>query len=215
MAQTTEQPTLISPASEADTSPYTRPAKKTHVPPGMGKLIFVGFGLLLVLLAVVLIFSHKMSPTKSRGQASKRTPNRQQARATNGVVPADHNNTPSAAIGDDPDSITPNGILATKNSLEAQKRRAKEAADAVKPSETRKGAANGTQQSKGSSGSTVQTSKHLNAPPKTIGSIAPFQPPVYNGAVPHGQLVGGPGAVATHYQSGPLIVSQCAHGTMR
>ena len=79
MAQTTpEQPTLISPASETDATPYTRPAKKSHVPAGMDKLIFAGLGLLLALLAVVLIFSHKMSPTKSHGQASKRTPAQQQ-----------------------------------------------------------------------------------------------------------------------------------------
>jgi hypothetical protein len=169
----------------------------------MVKLIFIGVALLVALLAVVLIFSHKMSPTKSHGQASKRTPVQQQTIKTTGVMPADHNNTPSAAMGNDPDSITPNGILATKNNLEAQKRHAKEAEEATaKPSETRKGAASGTQQSPGSAGSTMQTSKQLNAPLKTIGSIAPFQPPPYNGAATPGQFFSGLGAVGTQYQSG-------------
>jgi hypothetical protein len=64
MAQTTpEEPTLIPPASETDAKPYTPPSKKNHVPAGTAKLISVGLGLLLTLLAVVLIFSHKMSPT--------------------------------------------------------------------------------------------------------------------------------------------------------
>ena len=132
MAQTTpEEPTLISPASETDATPYARPEKKSHVPAGMVKLIFAGLALLVALLAVVLIFSHKMSPTKSHGQASRRTPAQQQTTATTGVMPADENNTPSAATGSDPDSITPKDILATKNALEAQKRHAKEAEDAA------------------------------------------------------------------------------------
>ena len=47
MAQTTpEQPTLISPASETEAKPYTRPAKKNHVPAGAKKLIFAGVVLL-------------------------------------------------------------------------------------------------------------------------------------------------------------------------
>ena len=82
MAQTTlEEPTLISPASETDASPYTRPPKKGHVPAGMDKLIFAGLGLLLALLAIVLIFSHKMSSTKSHSQPPKRTPAQQQTAA--------------------------------------------------------------------------------------------------------------------------------------
>ena len=68
MAQTTpEEPTLIFPASETDATPYTRPENKSHVPAGIVELIFIGVALLLALLAVVLIFSHKMSPTKSHG----------------------------------------------------------------------------------------------------------------------------------------------------
>jgi hypothetical protein len=203
MAQTTpEQSTLISHASEMDATPYTPPAKKNHVPAGMGKLIFVGFGLMLVLLAVVLIFSHKMSPTKSRGQASKRTPVQQRTIATTGVMPADHNNTPSAAMGNDPDSITPNAILATKNTLEALKRHAKEAEEAAtKPSETGNGTASGTQQAPGSASFKAPASKQFNASPRTIGSIAPFQPPPYNGSA-MGQGFSGLGAAGAQYQSG-------------
>src|SRR6202140_2606863 len=104
MAQTTpEEPTLIPPASETDAKPYTPPSKKNHVPAGAVKLISVGLGLLLTLLAVVLIFSHKMTPTKSHGQASKRTPAQQQTTATPGVMPADENNPPSPATGSEPD----------------------------------------------------------------------------------------------------------------
>jgi Bacterial conjugation TrbI-like protein len=194
MTQTTpEEPTLISPASEPDATPYTRPEKKSHVPAGMVKLILAGLALLVALLVVVLIFSHKMSPTKSHGQASRRTPAQQQTTATTGVMPANENNTPSAATGSDPDSITPRDILATKNALEAQKRHAKEAEDtAAKPDGT----------STGSGGSTVRTSKQFNGLPKTIGSIAPFQPPPYNGASSSVQPSSGPGAMGTQYQSG-------------
>jgi len=194
MTQTTpEEPTLISPASETDATPYARPEKKSHVPAGIVKLILAGLALLVALLVVVLIFSHKMSPTKSHGQASKRTPAQQQTTATTGVMPADENNTPSAATGSDPDSITPKDILATKNALEAQKRHAKEAEDtAAKPDGT----------STGSGGSTVRTSKQFNGLPKTIGSIAPFQPPPYNGASSSVQPSSGPGAMGTQYQSG-------------
>jgi len=200
MAQTTpEEPTLISPASsETDATPYTRPPKKSHVPAGMDKLIFAGLGLLLALLAVVLIFSHKMSSTKSHSQAPKRAPAQQHTTATTGVMPADENNTSSATTANDPDSITPSGILATKNSLEAQKRHAKEAAGeaAVKPAGTGQGA------TRPLAGSAVQTSKQLNALPNTIGAIPPFQPPAYNGASAPVQLSGGPAATGTHYQSG-------------
>jgi type F conjugative transfer system protein TrbI len=201
MAQTTpEEPTLISPASETDATPYTRPEKKSHVPAGMVKLIFIGVALLVALLAVVLIFSHKMVPTKSHGQASKRTHAQQQTTATTGVMPADENNTPSAATGSDPDSITPKDILATKNSLEAQKRHAKAAEEAAaKPAGTGQVAA---PLPAGSAGSAVQTSKQLNALAKTIGSIAPFQPPAYNGASTAVQPSVGPGAAGTQYQTG-------------
>ncbi len=200
MAQTTlEEPTLISPASETDAIPYTRPEKNSHVPAGMVKLIFIGVALLVALLSVVLIFSHKMSPTKSHGQASKRTPAQQQTTATTGVMPANENNTPSAATGSDPDSITPKDILATKNALEAQKRHAKEAEEAAaKPAGTGQGAVG----SVSSAGSAVQTSKQFNALAKTIGSIAPFQPPAYNGTSSSVQPSGGPGAVGTQYQTG-------------
>ncbi len=201
MAQTTpEEPTLIPPASETDAKPYTPPSKKNHVPAGAAKVISVGLGLLLTLLAVVLIFSHKMSPTKSHGQASKRTPAQQQTTATTGVMPADENNTPSAAAGSDPDSITPGEILATKNTLEAQKRHAKEAAaEAATPAGAGQGTAVGAHLAAGAAGS-VQASKQFNALQKTIGSIAPFQPPAYNGTSAPVQPSGGPGAVG--YQSG-------------
>ena len=194
MTQTTpEEPTLISPASETDATPYARPERKSHVPAGIVKLILAGLALLVALLVVVLIFSHKMSPTKSHGQASKRTPAQQKTAATTGVMPADENNTPSAATGSDPDSITPKDILGTKNALEAQKRHAKEAEEAAaKPDGT----------SMGSAGSTVQTSKQFNGLPKTIGSIAPFQPPAYNGPSSSVQPSSGPGAVGTQYQTG-------------
>jgi hypothetical protein len=169
----------------------------------MNKLIFAAVGLLLGLLAVVLVFSHKMSPAKSNGQAPKRAPVQQQTTAATGVMPADQNNTPSAATGNDPDSITPSGILATKNSLEAQKRHAKAAEEAAAKSPgTGQGTARGTQQVEGSPGSNAQTSKQLNAPQKTIGSIAPFQPPPYNGAATPGQPSSGLGAAGSQYQSG-------------
>jgi len=202
MAQTTpEEPTLIPPASETDAKPYTPPSKKNHVPAGAAKLISVGLGLLLTLLAVVLIFSHKMSPTKSHGQASKRTPAQQQTTATTGVMPADENNTPSAATGSDPDSITPGEILATKNTLEAQKRHAKEAAAEAAATLARTGqeTAGNAHLPAGAAGS-MQTSKQFSALQKTIGSIAPFQPPAYNGASAPVQPSGVPGAVG--YQSG-------------
>ncbi len=191
MAQTTpEEPTLISPASETDALPYTRPEKKSHVPAGMVKLILAGLALLVALLVVVLIFSHKMSPTKSHGQASRRTPAQKQTIATTGVMPADENNTPSAATGSDPDSITPKDILATKNALEAQKRHSKEAEDTTSKADGM------------STGTAVQASKQFNGLPKTIGSIAPFQPPAYNGASTAVQQSSGPGAIGTQYQSG-------------
>ena len=203
MAQTTpEEPTLIPPASETDAKPYTPPSKKNHVPAGVARLISVGLGLLLTLLAVVLIFSHKMSPTKSHGQASKRTPAQQQTTATTGVMPADENNTPSAATGSDPDNITPSEILATKNTLEAQKRHAKEAAAeaAATLAGTGQGTAGGAHLPAGAAGS-VQTSKQFNALQKTIGSIAPFQPPAYNGASTPVQPSSGPGAVGISIRS--------------
>jgi hypothetical protein len=164
----------------------------------MDKLIFAGLGLLLALLAVVLIFSHKMSPTKSHSQAQRQTPAQQLTAAATGVMPADENDTPNTPTANDPDSITPSGILATKNSLEAQKRHAKEAAVdvAVKPAETGQGSARLL------AGSALQTSKQLNALPNTIGAIAPFQPPAYNGASTPVQLSGGPAATGTHYQFG-------------
>ena len=199
MAQTTpEEPTLIPPASETDAKPYTPPSKKNHVPAGVAKLISVGLGLLLTLLAVVLIFSHKMTPTKSHGQASKRTPAQQQTTATAGVMPADENNTPSAATGSDPDNITPSEILATKNTLEAQKRHAKEAA--AEAAATLAGMGQGTAGGAHLPAGAMQTSKQFNALQKTIGSIAPFQPPPYNGASTPVQPSSGPGAVG--YQSG-------------
>jgi hypothetical protein len=204
MAQTTsEEPTLIPPASETDAKPYTPPSKKNHVPAGAAKLISVGLGLLLTLLAVVLIFSHKMSPTKAHDQASKRTPAQQHTTATAGVMPADENNTPSAATGSDPDSITPGEILATKNTLEAQKRHAKvAAAEAVATlAGTGQETAGGAHLPAGAAGS-VQASKQFSALQKTIGSIAPFQPPAFNGTSTPVQPSSGPGAVGTQYQSG-------------
>ena len=204
MAQTTpEQPTIISPTSETEAKPYTPPAKKNHVPAGVEKLIIVGITLLATVIGVVFIFSHKMSPTKAHSQAATRIPARQQTSAATDVMPADQNNTPSAATGNDTDSITPNAILATKNSLEALKRHAKEAEEATaKTTGTGKGTASGTQQPQGSPGSTAQISKQLNAPLKTIGSIAPFQPPPYNGAATPGQPFSGLGAAGAQYPSG-------------
>jgi hypothetical protein len=204
MAQTTpEQPTLISPASETEAKPYMPPAKKNHVPAGVEKLIIVGITLLATVLGVVFIFSHKMSPTKAHSQAATRIPARQQTSAATDVMPADQNNTPSAATGNDPDSITPNAILATKNSLEAQKRHAKETEEATaKMTGTGKDTVSGTQQPQGSPDSTARTSKQLNAPLKTIGSIAPFLPPPYNGAANPGQPFSGLGAAGAKYQSG-------------
>jgi hypothetical protein len=203
MAQTTpEQPTLISPTSETEAKPYMPPAKKNHVPAGVEKLIIVGITLLATVLGVVFIFSHKMSPTKAHSQAATRIPARQQTSVATDVMPADQNNTPSAATGNDPDSITPNAILATKNSLEALKRHAKEAEEAAtKPSGTGNGTASGTQQAPGSASFKAPASKQLNASPRTIGSIAPFQPPPYNGSAT-GQGFIGLGAAGAQYQSG-------------
>jgi hypothetical protein len=206
MAQTTpEQPTFNSPASEAEATPYTLPAKKGHVPAGMHKLIFTGVGLLVGLLVVVLLFSHKMSPTNSHGQAPKRATAQQQSTAAAGVTPSDENKIPSAATANDPDSITPNGILATKNSLEAQKRHAKEVEKAsAKPTGAGKGTASGAQQGQGTPGSTALDTRQLDTPLKTIGSIAPFQPPPYNGAAT-GQPFSGFGTAGTQYQSGASL----------
>jgi hypothetical protein len=203
MTQTTpEQPTLISPTSETEAKPYMPPAKKNHVPAGVEKLIIVGITLLATVLGVVFIFSHKMSPTKAHSQAATRIPARQQTSAATDVIPADQNNTPSAATGNDPDSITPNAILATKNSLEALKRHAKEAEEAAtKPSGTGNGTASGTQQAPGAASFKAPASKQLNASPRTIGSIAPFQPPPYNGSAT-GQGFSGLGAAGAQYQSG-------------
>jgi len=215
MAQTTpEEPTLIPPASETDAKPYTPPSKKNHVPAGVARLISVGLGLLLTLLAVVLIFSHKMSPTKSHGQASKRTPAQQQTTATTGVMPADENNTPSAATGSDPDNITPSEILATKNTLEAQKRHAKEAAAeaAATLAGMGQGTAGGAHLPDGAAGA-MQTSKQFNALQKTIGSIAPFQPPAYNGASPLVNLPAGLGPSGINPE--PPIARQRARGMTR
>src|SRR6266511_1138187 len=164
---TTEEPTLISPAPETEAKPYTPPARKNHVPAGMEKLILIGIALLVALLAVVLIFSHKMPPTKAHGEASKRTPAQQQAAATTRVMPADENNAPNAARDDDPDSITPGNILATKNTLEAQKRHAQEAEGRATGSPVMKGT--NVHSSAGHNAAPVQTSKQLNGPPKTIG----------------------------------------------
>ena len=203
MAQTTpEQPTLISPTSETEAKHYMPPAKKNHVPAGVEKLIIVGITLLATMLGVVFIFSHKMSPTKAHGQAATRIPARQQTSAVTDVMPADQNNTPSAATGNDPDSITPNAILATKNSLEALRRHAKEAEEAAtKPSGTGYQSASGTQQAPGNASSKAPASKQLNASPRTIDSIAPFQPPPYNGSAT-GQGFSGLGAAGAQYQSG-------------
>jgi hypothetical protein len=203
MAQkTTDQPTLHSAASEAEATPYTRPAKPSHVPAGMNKLIFAGIGLLLALLVVVLVFSHKMLPTKPHAKDQKQSPVQKQATTTTGVMPADENNTPTAATGNDPDTITPGGILATKNTLEAQKRHTREAEEAhAKSTEAGKATGSGVPQLQGTPGSTALASQQLNGPLKTIGSIAPFQPPSYNGAGT-GQLVSGPRVGGTPYQSG-------------
>jgi len=201
MAQTTpEQPTLISPTSETEAKPFMPPAKKNHVPAGVEKLIIVGITLLATVLGVVFIFSHKMSPTKAHSQAATRIPARQQTSAATDVMPADQNNTPSAATANDPDSITPNAILATKNSLEALKRHAKEAA-ATKPFGTGNGTASSMQQAPGSASFKAPASKQFNASPRTIGSIAPFQPPPYNGSAT-GQSFSGLGAAGAQYQSG-------------
>jgi hypothetical protein len=203
MAQTTpEQPTLISPTSETEAKPYMPPAKKNHVPAGVEKLIIVGITLLATMLGVVFIFSHKMSPTKTHSQAATRMPVRQQTSTATDVMPADQNNTPSAATANDPDSITPNAILATKNSLEALKRHAKEAEEAAtKPSGTGNGTASSMQQAPGSASFKAPASKQFNASPRTIGSIAPFQPPPYNGSAT-GQSFSGLGAAGAQYQSG-------------
>jgi hypothetical protein len=203
MTQTTpDKPTLDSPAN-AEATPYTLPAKKGHVPAGINKLIFSGLVLLLGLVAVVVVFSHKLSPTKPHGQTPKRAPAQQQSTAATGLMPSDENNTASAATAKDPDSITPGGILATKNSLEAQKRHAKEAEEAS--SKHNGEGTTGTQVLPGASGATAAPSKQVTAPSKTLGSIAPFQPPPYNGAAPSGQPSGGLAVVGAQYQSGASL----------
>jgi hypothetical protein len=113
-------------------------------------------------------------------------------------MPADENNTPSAATGSDPDSITPGEILATKNTLEAQKRHAKEAA--AEAAATLAGMGRGTAGGAHLPAGAMQTSKQFSDLQKTIGSIAPFQPPAYNGASALVQPSSVPGAVG--YQSG-------------
>ena len=215
MTQTTpEEPTLISPASETEAKPYTRPAKKSHVPAGMDKLILAGLALLVALLVVVLIFSHKMSPTKSHGQASKRTPAQQQTTATTGVMPADENNTPSAATGNDPDSITPKDILATKNALEAQKRHAKEAEEAAaKPAGTGTGVPRPPRRLCWLHGANLKAiqwlpeNDRLHRPLPAAAIQRSLHLPV--------NLPVGLGLSGRNIKPEPPIASQCAHGMMR
>ena len=192
MTQTTqEQPTLATPKTETEATPYTRPAKKSHVPAGLSKLIVAGLILLLALLGVVFVFSHKLAPTKPHDQAPKHAPAQQHAPVAKGVTPTDEYSTPNATTNDDADKMTPSAILATKNALEAQKRHAKVAEEASR----QKGAGTGSaQQLQGAS-------KPLNAPLKTLGSIAPFQPPPFNGGATN-QLGSGFGTASTPFQSG-------------
>ena len=180
MTQTTpEQPTLATPQNEKEATPYTRPAKKGHVPAGLGTLIIASLILLMALLGAVLVFSHKQEPKQPHDQASKRAPAQQHAPVAKQVTPTDEYSTPNAATNDDADNMTPGAILATKNALEAQKRHAKEAEEASKQNGAGTGSA---QQPQGASGSTAPGSKQPTAPPKTLGSIPPFQPPPFNGA---------------------------------
>ena len=180
MTQTTpEQPTLATPQNEKEATPFTRPAKKGHVPAGLGTLIIASLILLMALLGAVLVFSHKQEPKQPHDQASKRAPAQQHAPVAKQVTPTDEYSTPNAATNDDVDNMTPGAILATKNALEAQKRHAKEAEEASKQN----GAGTGSpQQPQGASGSTAPGSTQPTALPKTLGSIPPFQPPPFNGA---------------------------------
>jgi type IV secretory pathway VirB10-like protein len=180
MTQTTpEQPTLATPQNEKEATPYTRPAKKGHVPAGLGTLIVASLILLMALLGAVLVFSHKQEPKQPHDHASKRAPAQQHAPVAKQVTPTDEYSTPNAATNDDVDNMTPGAILATKNALEAQKRHAKEAEEASKQNGAGTGSA---KQPQGASGSTAQGSKQPTALPKTLGSIPPFQPPPFNGA---------------------------------
>ena len=180
MTQTTpEQPTLATPQNEKEATPYTRPAKKGHVPAGLGTLIIASLILLMALLGAVLVFSHKQEPKQPHDQALKRAPAQKRAPVAKQVTPTDEYSTPNAAANDDADNMTPGAVLATKNALEAQKRHAKEAEEASKQNGAGTGSA---QQSQGASGSTAQGSKQPTALPKTLGSIPPFQPPPFNGA---------------------------------
>ena len=217
MAQTTpEQPTLISPTSETEAKPYMPPAKKNHVPAGVEKLIIVGITLLATVLGVVFIFSHKLSPTKAHSQAATRIPARQQTSAATDVMPADQNNTPSAATGNDPDSITPNAILATKNSLEAQKRHAKEAEEAAtKPSGTGNGTASGTQQAPGLLAPRRQLRSSSMLHQERSAPSPPFSPRHTMDPLPRVKASVGLGPQGRNTNPEPPIASQCAHGMMR
>jgi Bacterial conjugation TrbI-like protein len=180
---TPEEPTRTSPETETKAKPYLPPARKSHVPAGADKLIIIGIALLVVVFAVVFTSSHKMTPTKAHGRTSRRSSTEQRTSATADVMPADENNAPSASAEDDPDSITANDIIATKNSLEAQKRHAKDAAGDAS------GAPGGTKSA--THGIQAGTSKQTHDQSKTLGSIPPFQPPPYNGAAAAGQPYGG------------------------
>ena len=186
MTQTTpEQPTLATPQNEKEATPYTRPEKKSHVPAGKRTLILAGIAALAALLVGLFLISHKLDPKKPHEQASEQVPVQQSAPVANAVVPANTYLTPSAAKGEDTDTITAGGVLATRNSLEAQRRHAREAEQVSKPSAA---AIRSAQQQPGTAAG------QSAALPKTLGAIPPFQPPPFSGAVagqPTGTVVFG------------------------
>jgi hypothetical protein len=193
---TPENPTPTAPKAETEAPPFTRPEKKSHVPAGKRTLIIAGIAALAALLICLFIVSHKLEPKKPHEQASKQAPVQRSAPAANAVVPANTYSTPSAAKSEDTDTITAGGVLATRNSLEAQKRHAREA-EQSKPSAARIGSA---QTHPGRAGSAAPASNQSTALPKTLGAIPPFQPPPFNGAVA-GQPTGGFTFAGAPYQS--------------
>ena len=195
MNQTTqEEPQIISPETEA--KPYAPPAKKSHVPAGMEKLIFLGATMLVALVAVVVVFSHKMDPKakqSTRQSKAAAAALQQNSPSNTGVMPSD-TNTVRQQTDTDVDDISPADVLNTKNALEAQKRHADEdAAKAAKASAAGNSAPNPGQSPagvagyapgqspSGVAGYAVRAAKEINGSPKALGTIEPFHAPPYNG----------------------------------
>ena len=119
----------------------------------------------------------------------------------------------------DPDNISPDDILATKNALEAQKRHAEEDAEkAAKASAAGNSAPNPGQSPlryrTRLAGYAVRAAKEINGSPKGTGSIEPFHPPPYNGRL-RGLVNLRRATLGRNTKQEPPTARQCTRGTMR